>query len=96
MIGPERTRRVLQPAFLPKSISVSSLSPTMHIRVVSIWNLPCNVIQRDSKMVAYLRKFGYNVAHTIDASHATISVVCLFSYSHIYYMPQNASVQHAS
>lgn len=28
---PESTRRVLQPAFCPNSISVSSLSPTIHI-----------------------------------------------------------------
>lgn len=36
---PENTRRVLQPAFFPNKISVSNLSPTIHILEQLIWNL---------------------------------------------------------
>lgn len=39
-IVPENTRRVLQPAFSPNKISVSNLSPTIHILVVGMLNLP--------------------------------------------------------
>uniref|UniRef100_A0A0A9BT42 Uncharacterized protein n=1 Tax=Arundo donax TaxID=35708 RepID=A0A0A9BT42_ARUDO len=34
-VQPDKTRRVLQPVFWPNSMSVSSLSPTIHILDVS-------------------------------------------------------------
>lgn len=50
---PERTSRVLQPEFRPKSMSVSNLSPTMHILEVEIRNLRKIKTRRGKKKLTF-------------------------------------------
>lgn len=55
--GPEKTRRVLHPAFCPNRISVSNLSPTIHIFEVEILNL--QIINLNS-IIKLLLKLHFN------------------------------------
>lgn len=48
-VTPERTRRVLQPPFCPNKMSVSNLSPTIHICDFEMPNLLFNKIKTQSK-----------------------------------------------
>lgn len=49
VVTPERTSRVLQPPFCPNKMSVSNLSPTIHICDFEMPNLLFNKITTRSK-----------------------------------------------
>lgn len=57
MVTPESTRRVLQPPFCPNKISVSNLSPTMHICDFEMPNLfnEITTVKGNSREKSYLQ-----------------------------------------
>lgn len=77
VFGPERTRRVLQPALCPNKISVSNLSPTIHILELSIWNLQAGERERESFVKIVLIQEGHNsVTSTFSFG---LKTMCMYS-----------------
>lgn len=82
--SPERTRRVLQPPFWPNNISVSNLSPTMHICDLRMPNLKSASKQLQLITNTETMDILYHKTNTIGTMYYEIFTWNLFIYWCIY------------